>query len=250
METAQTQEDKRILIEKFFKYTESTIKEWLAEYLNTDVRELFPDYTDESDVIGLEYENKNYIAYVVTMPAETPRLVDMKLLDKCENMQKACSMLYDAVNQVFLAIIATAENKRDKLSNLMPAFDEDTMSFQITRINMQASKLRAACMQNNQIKQLLESQAEPLTEQQQAYVQSSMEKIKEIYSTITQEMLDEEEKICQLENSLNLDQPRLHIVIEESTDVESGLDRLPEFGYKYQDPEEDNYIDKLKKANQ
>ena len=42
------------IINMYFNYAEAPIKEWLAEFLNKSVEEVFPDYVDKTDLIGFE----------------------------------------------------------------------------------------------------------------------------------------------------------------------------------------------------
>ncbi len=260
MNKADAAAEKAAYTDKFFSCAESIIQEWVADYLQKPIRELFNDYQDESDVIGFMYNKKHYSAYLVTMPYGTESLIDKHVLDADEKAKKACSMLYDAVREVFMAVTGSlAESKSysqteiNNIRSLMPVFTESTMSFHIVRVNRKAMQLQAANMQRIQLLNFLQNApTEGVTEEQKDAIQKSLDELSKILTDNTKEVLDAEEMVCKEINEKNKTGNMLHIVLEESdlNDIESlnqSMKRLPMFGLQFQDPDEENYIEKLKR---
>lgn len=258
MNKADIRTEQAAYSQKFFDYAESPIKEWIAGYLKQEVTEVFPDYVDEADIIGFMSKKKHYKAYVVPMPHDTQSLVDKNLLKNSEKMRKACSILFDAVREVFMAVVGSIEDpKLDYLKGFMPVFVEDKMAFHLLRVNRKAMQLQAADTQRKQIERFLQTAKETgVSEEQKSMIQESLNKINEVFTANTKEVMDAEEQACKLSNedikTSGVDW--LHIVVEETDPDDQELEqesmkRLPTFGLQYQDPDEENYIDKLKKEH-
>lgn len=255
MNKADIQNERVEYARKFFDYTETPIKEWLASYINRDVLEVFPDYNDESDVIGFMIGDKHYNAYVVPMSSDTELLVDKKLFEH-EKVRKACSILFDAVREVFLAVTGSIEDPSlEYLKGFMPVFVEDKMAFHLMRVNRKAMQLQAAYDQRKQLEKFLQTMTQiDLPEEQKTMIQDNLNKINKIFEENTKESLDKEEQDCKSTNLIVTKFDWLHIVLEESDPTNQELDqecmkRLPTFGLQFQDPDEENYIDKLKKEH-
>jgi len=242
---AEIEEERANFINKFFDCAEAPIKEWLAEYVEKDVLDVFPDFKDVVDVIGFQHDDKHYNAYLVAMPSGTDSLVPKSLLLTNEKAKKACSMLYDAVLQVFMAVVNSSTETIFK--SLIPRFDESKMAFYLTRVNLKAMQLQTANQQNVQIRKFLEESKESITPEHEEALINTLKQIAEIFKTNTKEILDAEEKACVAENKANTNKPWMHIVVEEANELDESLKRLPTFGLQYQDPDEETYIDKLKK---
>jgi len=255
MDRASTEEEKAALINKFFDCTEAPIKEWLADFTKIDVRKLF-DYADINDVIGFEHESEYYTAYVVTMDAGSPSMVDPELLKKSEKARKACSMLFDAVQKVFSAVTSTvAENYKDPVQDVVPMFVEEKMAFHLWRINRKAMQLQAASEQNNSIRNYLENTKEELSPENKEALQNTMKVIKKVFEENTQAVLEEQEVICKALNERIKSYTWLHIVIEKSDEnktehISESMKRLPTFGIPFHDPEEETLIERLKREHQ
>lgn len=258
MNKADIRTEQAAYSQKFFDYAESPIKEWIASYLKQEVTEVFPDYVDEADIIGFMSKKKHYKAYVVPMPPDTESLVDKNLLKNSEKMRKACSILFDAVREVFMAVVGSMEDpKFDYLKGFMPVFVEDKMAFHLLRVNRKAMQLQAADTQRKQIERFLQTAKETgISEEQKSMIQESLNTINEVFTANTKEVMDAEEQACRLSNedikTSGVDW--LHIVVEETNPDDEELEqesmkRLPTFGLQYQDPDEENYIDKLKKEH-
>ena len=258
MNKADIRAEQAAYSQKFFDYAESPIKEWVAGYLKKEVTEVFPDYVDEADIIGFMYKKKHYKAYIVPMPHDTLSLVDKNLLKNSEKTRKACSILFDTVREVFMAVIGSIEDpKLDYIKGFMPVFVEDKMAFHLLRVNRKAMQLQAANTQRKQIENFVQTAKETgISEEQNSMIQEGLNKINEVFASNTKEVMDAEEQLCR---STNADIKTsgvdwLHIVVEETEPDDQELEqesmkRLPTFGLQYQDPDEENYIDKLKKEH-
>jgi hypothetical protein len=238
---------------KFFDYTETPIKEWIANYIKKDVSTIFPDYVDESEIIGFMINNKHYKAYVVAMPFDTNSLVDKELLEH-EKVRKACSILFDAVREVFMSVTGAIKTPElEYIKSFMPIFVEDKMAFYLKRVNRKAMQLQAADLQRKQIEKFLQTADKTgVTEEQKNMIQESLNAINTVFTKNTKEMLDKEEQECKTTNEELTTYDWLHIVVEETSPddeelKQESMKRLPTFGLQFQDPEEENYIDKLKK---
>lgn len=253
MDQRISDEEQANLITKLFNCTETPIKEWISKFINEDVSYVFSDYVDDSDVIGFQENDKHYNAYVVTLDNNTDKQIDDNLLKNSEKTRKACSMLYDGVYQVFAAVIQTcSEEFHGKLKSLRPIFDEKTMSFKLLRINGKASQLQLAIEQKEKISKMLSNPNLTLNDDQYNSISNAINNFNSIITTVTPDILNIEELECKEVNVKLNNYDKLYIVVEESDDVdadniETSLRRLPVFGLSYQDPDEENYIDKLKK---
>jgi hypothetical protein len=240
-------QDPKEIANKLFDCAESVIQEWIADYFNVEIEEIFDNYDDIGSVIGFTHDDKQYNAYLVTMEPGNDRLVNLQLFNASENARKTCSMLYDGVYHVYSALAITAkEPYKSKLSGIVPKFDEERMSFQLFHINKKAAELQMANDQNNKIRNLLQSGAE-LDDSQKSAVLKSAEMVKEILVRNTREVLDTAEAECRELNKIPA-KNMLYIVVEEASldnindRIEEGLSRMPDFGTRYRNPDETDFI--------
>ncbi len=272
MSRAEIAQERAAYTDKFFSCAESPIQEWIAAYIGKPVTELFSDYRDESDVIGFMHDSKHYNTYVVTMSADSESLVDANVMKVSEKARKACSMLYDAVREVFMAVTGSLAESLEKsdtsdasistndtqktvelVKSLMPVFVEAKMAFAIKRVNRKAMQLQAAQAQRTQLLNFLrQAPKDGISVEQKELIQETFDQLNKVFTETTQEALDAEEKLCKETNAKSETLDWMHIVLEESdpNDVETineSMKRLPMFGLQFQDPDEENYIDKLKK---
>lgn len=225
--------EKEAFMDKFFSCSEAPIKEWLAEYRQKPVEELFSDYVDETDVVGFMHEGTHYTAYVVTMPGDNKTLVSADILKSSEKARMACSMLYDAVQKVFYAVVQSVEDP--ELKKIVPCFVEPKMAFRLYKVDTKAVAYKY-CM----------DQKSKVTDEEQVEV------LDKLLSDLTPEAL-EESRVENTEENQKLAQfTHLHIVVEK-TDldnievVNASMRRLPMFGTEYHDPEEPTVLDKILK---
>lgn len=87
MNVSQEQKERQQQAMKFFDYAENPIKEWIAEYLNKTVEEVFDLYQNESDVISVEANKKHYLVYLSTSPNDFT-VHTKKVLDRNATEQK------------------------------------------------------------------------------------------------------------------------------------------------------------------
>jgi len=253
MDQKISDEEQAEIITKMFNCTESPIKEWIATFLDAEVKYVFTDYVDNSDVIGFQENDKHYNAYVVTLNHDTTSQVNPELLKNSEKTRKACSILYDAVYKVFPSVAPTCSDEYlNMVVGLRPIFDEKTMSFKLFRINGKSAQLQLALEQKYKIMELLSKSESELTIDQKAGIDNSLKKIDDIIKNNTKQVLDDDELICNLTNNKLETYDKLYIVVEECDEnnqenMETSMRRLPVFGLSYQDPDEETYIDKLKK---
>lgn len=265
MSRANAEEEKKKMMDKFFNYAEAPIMEWLSEFINVKPELAFPDYCDDSDDIGFRYKDKQYTAYLISMGPDESSKVDSKLIENSEDVRKACSMLFDAVQVVLPSVIFTADKEyADALKGLHCIFDEKTMSFKFVVINIEEYKKINAVKQYKQLhdtKTLFEQKMaeSELTGDVLSNVKAQLFKIdelmlkaKKVYEETTEEMLAADEKRCELVNEKIKTANRLYVVVEESDSSDDhtlleSLKRLPTFGTMYQDTEDVSFIDMLKK---
>jgi hypothetical protein len=260
----QSEAEKAAITNKLFDCAEAPIKEWIAEFIGEDPSVVFNDYTDDVDLIGFQENDKHYNAYLVTLDCDVTSNVNPELLKSSEKARKACSMLFDGTYQVFASVLQVVKKRFfDQLRNLRPMFDEPTMSFKLIRINGAAAQLKAALEQKAKAITFLAEAKDPLSVENQEKVDSFINGLNDIIVKNSKEVLDAEESICIETNKKLETYDKLCIVVEESNadgegvngmldsgDLENAdklLSRLPTFGLNYQDPDEENYIDKLKK---
>ena len=261
MSRADQATERAAYVEKYFRCAETPIQEWLATYVKKTPIDLFPDYKDEVDVIGFMHDDIHYSAYLVAMPWDTELLVNPELLKASDKVKKACSMLYDSVKEVFMAVTGSfeASNKdsphADLLKSLMPTFDEQKMAFHLTRVNWKALQLKTAYMQRQKIQDFIrETPSEDVPPDQLSAIQNSIEQIGRVFADITKEVLDEYEELCKETNSNIKLYDWLHLAVEQSDpnvveNLNNSMDRLPTFGLQYQDPDEEDYVDRLKREH-
>ena len=246
-------EDPKEIANKLFDCAESVIQEWIADYFGVEIKEIFNEYDDNSNVIGFTHNNVQYNAYLITMEPGCERLVDDALIRECEDARKTCSMLFDGVYHVFSALAATAKTAyKDQLRGMSLKFNEPTMTFQLIYINLKAAELQAANDQNNKIRDLIQ-RGDDLNDEQKSALLNSVAKIKAVMLENTREVLDAAELECREKNNA-MPKQLLHIAIEEADEenkherIEEGLSRMPAFGTQYRNPDETNFIKELNKA--
>jgi hypothetical protein len=253
MEQRNYEEESATLNTKLFDLTEAPIKEWLANLLNAEFTDVFSDYVDNSDIIGFQENNIQYNAYVVTLNSSDMNYIDNNLIKNSEKVKKACSMLYDAVYKVFPAVIQTCNKKySNELLALRVVFHEPTMSFRLFKVNMKAEQLKTAIQTKTNLSKILEEKKD-FTEEQLNEINKLINISNLTINNITKDVMDIEEKEVINYNKKLESYDKLYIVISTSDDnylenMETSMKRLPQFGLSYQDPDEENYIDKLKKS--
>ncbi len=257
MTTTEQQREYERITNMQFSCTQSVIQEWIASYLELDVDEVFPDYTVESDVIGVKIGNTQYNGYVVTLPYDMESQVDMKFMKENENISKTCSLLYDAVYIVFSSVLHTIQDKyKPRVLSLRPSFNENNLNFNLVYINIKAETAKQILEQRINIAKYLEKCEKEhvlIEDSQMEIINKKIEEFNKILLNISEDDMKNEEIKCMLENEKLKQFDRLFICIDETTsdvlnadDPSFLLSRLPEFGLKFQDPDEPTLIDIIK----
>ena len=265
MSRGKEEEEKKKLVDKFFNYAEAPIKEWLSEYLGVETNEVFPDYNEDSDDIGVQFNKQQYNVYLLSMNASEPSMVDPKLMSDSEEIRKACSMLFDAVQMVMPSVVHTADSKfTESLKGHHCTFDEKTMSFSLIVVNTPEYKKTTAVQQYQQSinfkKMITEKLAEPgLNENIVLEINAKMKQVdgvlseaKKAYEEVSEEDIIKEEARCAaIREKLNTAN-KLYIVVDkmdaaDADDINESLKRLPVFGLTYEDTEDESFVNKLKK---
>ena len=250
METKQISsssiDEKKKWAMKFFDYAENPVKCWISNYLQEDTEFIFNDYKDEVDVITTEYNGYYYTFYFSTISNEDSPNFDISDDDfkNSTKLRQAASILYDAINTVYMPIVSTMSNMSHKMENIFLEFVEKNMCFRFTMVNNLLMK------RNFYIKSLQKIEKE-ISKKNENYNEllSNRESIVIELNNIEDsdvKALDEE---CKIMNKKLQDGPFLYIHAGKNEDIKKEIKykRLPEFGLKYQDPDEDNYIDMIKK---
>lgn len=242
--------EKKELQEKFLRNAKAPIQEWIAEYLGKEVKEVFPDYEDESDVIGFQKDGKHYDMFLVTTDVDDAPLIEESMLE-FDKLKRAIVMLHEAAGKVFFALVMFVNEKyADDVLCLCPRFDKEKMGYHLERINTKATRLQVAVRQRDQVMKYL-SENPTMNEEEKKKMDELLGTIEEIMKTHTKEILDEEQAKCNEQNTRMKNFTMLCMALEEKDPDDKDLDvtfrRMPEFGLRFQDPEEETYVDKMKK---
>lgn len=259
---ATIEEEKRKIVDRFFRCAESPIKEWLAEYDGDDITQIFPDYKDDSDVIGFKFQDRYYTTYLVVMEPNQGVFVDEKFL-KDETARKAISQLFDAVCMVLPSVTATAAMPyKDRFKNISCNWMNDSLAFHLKCFNIPLQKAIAMSKQLDEAKKILsamDSQRDIVKPEMKEDFELNYQNIKKILDetiaelqSVNKEEIDKVNDECTKRNEELKANNWLYIAVEEVVQdsdetLELGLSRLPLFGLTYQDPDEDSLVDKLKK---
>lgn len=244
--TANNMDEKKKWSMKFFDYAENPIKSWISEYLQEDIDFIFNDYKDEVDIISTNYNNDYYTFYFSNISNESSPNFDISEEDfkNSTKLRQATSILYDAANTVYVPIIKTMSNMSHRMENIFLEFVEKNMYFRFIMINNLLLKknfyIRSLQQLEVEISKKNENYNKLLTDREKLFIEINN------INDIDIKALDEE---CKIVNNKLENGPFLYIHASKNEEIKKELKykRLPEFGLKYQDPDEDNYIDIIKK---
>lgn len=243
---------------KHFDYAESAIKEWIAEILGEEVSTIFDDYTGESDVLGIKSNGDHYTLYLTPFPSkEKPFEATVEDLKKNKELSKASSIMFDAVHTVFLPVMKTMINLKYSLEDVFPKFEEDKMCFKLVMMNklqMKRNQIINVLQQVNEKLELIRKVPKERLESPEG--KDALEKIIKFQSEhceklneISVEECEKLQKIVDETNDKFDKSAKLYICLEKNKkDINQDylLRRMPEFGMRYQDPDEETLIDKIK----
>lgn len=261
--TRQEQEEEKLKYDmKKFDCADNPIKEWLSTITNIPGEELFDDYNTEGDILRIEIGSNHYSLLLSSNPKRIGQLVNgsafkikhekMMKNEKYLELRRATSLLYDAVRLVYTPVVCVMKKLRDKFNTTYVEFDEQHMCFSIRAVN----KLAIEKKQNNatlykihenfnKISHLNTPEADNLRSQ----LLDLQAKTIKVLNNLTEEKIQEQNEYCkQLDEELK-DAPKLYIILDKNVKPDDSviMKRLPTFGLMYQDPDEENYIDILKK---
>jgi hypothetical protein len=177
-------------------------------------------------------------------------------MQESEEIKKATSILYDSVRNVFFPVIKTPVKKLDELKFLMPHFNEETMSFSLVAVNkFKLEKQQYERELNNIIAQLNRFKVEVIPEEykkqaeeiKKQLLKMQVETLKKLNNICDEKLIEYDNQIVEL-NKLLESAPKLYIHLEKNMkqSMENIGKRLQSVGLKFQDVDEDNYIDDLK----
>jgi len=241
LDRAKHEEEKAKLLEKMFSCAETPIKEWIAEIKNVDVETLFPDFVDENDVFGFNIDTKHYNVYLVSME-ENKNYLDMELL-KNEDAKKACEFMFNAVIMVYEKIIENIP----EMKGFGCRFNDEFMAFELFRYNMSFLQMQKYYTNIGYYENMIKNLKEEGKTETIEILENELKKSKDLYKNFDRTLIDAEYEICKKEN--NRKKPMLHLAIDEDFDNEYSYNRLFTVGQPYHDPDDESFIDKLKKLN-
>lgn len=252
-------EEKKKWALKYFDYAEDPIKEWIAAQLEETVDILFDDYKQMSDIISTEIDKVYYTLYLTPFPSElrngTAFNLSKEQFRTMPKLQKAASKMFEAVYTVFPPVIKTMTNMTHRLEDVFPEFDEDLMCFRFRMVNKyEIIKNQAIQMLDkirDQFERIKDKEGEEFEKISEQLKSLQIEQINKLNGISASDCSAQEEK-CGLANESFNKGARLYMVLDVNVkpDDDVIMKRLPDFGLKYQDPDEENYIDRYKREQQ
>jgi hypothetical protein len=251
---------------KYFNYAETPIKEWIADVLEESVDVLFDDYTGESDIICMTSESKYYKFYLSTESSnenlDLPNLaVSIEEFRNNPDFTKSASILFDSVMTVFKPITHTMSNLKSNMIYSFPAFNEKYMRFEMNEVNHLRYEKQGALDNIAKSKELIDKikdkTEKEFTDIRSQLYEKQMEFFNKFNSIKDSDILARDEE-CKLQNEYYKSKGKyLYIIMEPNNkiqdreqineEIDTIMNRMPEFGTKWEDPEEENSIDRLKK---
>lgn len=231
-------------LDAMFDYAEAPVKEWLALVFDKPVLDVFPDYSKHHESIGISSSGDSYVCYFSSVTNDM-RYIFTANDTKDETIRKTIDILFNALYPVYTAVVSSSE-LNEKLIGVYPYFDEVSMTFTLRAVNQYRIML-SQCQ--NALEQCVKKMtlAEPNSEYYEQLV-AARTKVLDGINLCTNEVIDKRDaELVGINDNYSL-MPRLHlIVIKNCLDEDEIGRRLPTFGLEFQDPDEDNYIDMLKK---
>jgi hypothetical protein len=262
-------EEKHALSMKFFDYAETPIKEWISAHLQATQQDIFNEEKTEADILSVCAKGKYYRLYYTVFKDDVEEVAKDEYVSD-EDIRKAMSMLYDAVRLVFPCVIASMQKYKDKLTDIVPKFNQNNLTYSFNMIN-QLKLNRALHMKNMQdiqvqmakINQKLDNINKELNKKTKTPEDIEMlrngneirdnliitlnDEIKKV-NAITEESIKERDAHCETINKELSTSIKLYLIVtKDKPDDDAIMKRLPKFGMEYQDPDEETFIDTLKK---
>jgi hypothetical protein len=224
---------------KFFDVAEKPIKDWLSELIGAETKTLF-----QEDNIGVENTFVNvggttYKFYLQHGPRDSTKFhIDRNLFNQTPEMKQAVSLLYDAVRNIYPAIVKTMDTHKEYLISIVPMFYEEGMYFHFKYINLHKLHMELYAKSLIQINTMLRT----ADEKTQQHLIEERTKITNESRKITKEMIDDGERKAEQKNNELQYKPVLHIGAEvyQSNPIDNIPLAMQNIGPKYYDPEEDD----------
>jgi hypothetical protein len=233
-------------LDAMFDYAEAPVKEWLANVFEKPLMEVFPDYKSHRESIGISSNGDSFVLYFSSVTDDRRYLFTHKDT-RDDSVKKAIDVLFNALYPVYTSVVCSSE-LNEKLIGVYPYFDENTMSFSLRAVN-QYTIMLSQCQ--NALEQCVKKMAtaEPNSEYYNQLI-DARNKVLDGIGLCTEEVIRKRDAELVDINNKYLQMPKLYLtVIKNCLDEDEIGRRLPTFGLEFQDPEEDNYIDRLKKEN-
>lgn len=252
-------EDEKKWAMKYFDYAEDAIKEWISLQIKEEISIVFDDYKNSTDVITTEIDDIYYTLYLTPFPEkienDTAFLIDKNLFQTLPKLQTAVSKLFHSVYVVYAPIIKTMTHMWHHFEDVFPEFNEDKFYFTFKMANgfkIKRDQLYQKIFKiQDQFKLIYDKTDTKFDELKKQLLDLQNETLNDL-NKITDDIVEIQDKKCNAYNDSPLNNiAKLYIVLEKNKiqETEHIMRRLPDFGIKFQDPEEDNYIDKLKKEH-
>lgn len=258
---------------KYFDYAETPIKELIAKSLNYDPDKLFTDYDNHRDVLSVQDKGRNYSFYFTANPKEFTFEIKEKTIKNSMVLKKAINKMFEAVTIVWPRVVMAMQDMNSHMDGVMPVPTYRDKTFSLILFNKTfnnrnklLSELKSAGKELDRVNENLYGQN--IKAPSQEVLIEKIDKLKELrdkliklkakicedLNKITDDMIEENRKICVKVNKKFADDGHMLYLCSEinkkNFTQEQIMDRMPSFGLKYQDPEEPNYIDKLRAAVQ
>lgn len=206
--------DEKKLRIKYFDLAESVVLKWLVKAADVLKLDINVDTNISQDVINTTVDDITYSFYL-TMDDRPPK-VNSDVLDKNENVQKAVSMLYDAVYNVYFPIVVS--NNLTVFRDIMPEFDTNTLMFSLKMFNTIEQRK----------KMMLQQFMVEKDEKNKVILQQELQKLNNFDINTYEKSIEETNKLLSTVLPLRIVQDDKLMI---SNDIK--YKRLPKFGVKY-----------------
>ena len=179
--------------------------------------------------------------------------VTKRIIQRSLNIKHAVGSLLQSVYTVYPAVSKTMVNLKHRIEGIMPEFVEHDMYFRLKMINIPYAKKQQALQPIPEIQEQLRKIENVETPE----VNKIRQQLSDLYNeqlnkfnSISEQEVSDAEKQCKLENEKLKHGPFLYVHANKNNHLDNDIiyKRLPQFGLRYQDPEDETLIDKLKKT--
>ena len=179
--------------------------------------------------------------------------VTKQIIQRSLSIKHAIGSLLQSVYTVYPAVSKTMVNLKHRIEGIMPEFVEHDMYFRLKMINIPYAKKQQALQPIPEIQEQLRKIENVETPE----VNKIRQQLSDLYNeqlnkfnSISEQEVSDAEKQCKLENEKLKHGPFLYVHANKNNHLDNDIiyKRLPQFGLRYQDPEDETLIDKLKKT--